>query len=54
MRKNRFARFRRYDQWPKPMRSWQVGDMLSSGFYADAANPEYRKELRMISWRRPL
>ena len=43
-------RRRPYHQFPRELLGWFSEEW--NGF-CDAHNPEYRKQMRMISWRRP-
>ncbi len=53
MSRTKFVRRRRYDQWPRETEGWSV-QFEGGGYFADRANPNFERERRRQSWRRPL
>jgi hypothetical protein len=54
MRRNPFIRVRRYDQRPQACFSW-AEEVDDGGIdFRTESNPEFEREKRMQSWRRPL
>ncbi len=43
-------RRRPYHRWPREIEGWFDEQRLA---FCDASNPHYRRDMRMISWRRP-